>query len=134
MGHFCPPGSGSTDLIESGSNTYPDPKNTKYKIIKIIFISAKIFFYVQLIIRRKAYSVLIHAFWFRRSGRVDSSPPGRGERMRESAQRRGRTRSASTRSRSTSARRTTRYENDLQTHSFNGVRDPDPYPRFNGVA
>ncbi len=26
MCHFCPPGCGSTDLIESGSNTDPDPK------------------------------------------------------------------------------------------------------------
>ncbi len=26
MGHFCPPGSGSTDPIESGSNPDPDPQ------------------------------------------------------------------------------------------------------------
>ncbi len=26
VGHFCPPGSGSTDLIESISNTDPDPQ------------------------------------------------------------------------------------------------------------
>jgi hypothetical protein len=27
VGHFCPPGSGSIDLIESGSNSDPDPKH-----------------------------------------------------------------------------------------------------------
>jgi hypothetical protein len=26
VGHFCPPGSGSTDPVESGSNTDPDPQ------------------------------------------------------------------------------------------------------------
>ncbi len=26
VGHFCPPGSGSTDPIESGSNWDPDPQ------------------------------------------------------------------------------------------------------------
>ncbi len=30
MGHYCPPGSGSTDLIKSGSN--PDPKHWKLEI------------------------------------------------------------------------------------------------------
>jgi hypothetical protein len=34
VGHFCPTGSGSTDLIESGSNPDPDPKHCKLMLLK----------------------------------------------------------------------------------------------------
>ncbi len=33
MGYFCPPGSGSTDLIESGSNPDLDPKHWHFSSV-----------------------------------------------------------------------------------------------------
>ena len=34
-GSFCPPGSGSTDPIESGSNPDPDPKPVSLLVLKV---------------------------------------------------------------------------------------------------
>ncbi len=40
MGHFCPPGSGSTDPIESGSN--PDPDQQPWLGIRDISVRIRI--------------------------------------------------------------------------------------------
>jgi hypothetical protein len=41
VGHFCPPGSGSTDLIVSESNPDPDPKLCSY--VRFFFLQGREF-------------------------------------------------------------------------------------------